>query len=65
MLRPIKPGIVLLIPLGFGAIVLANQFAFTTIDFPNSTLTIARGINANGEIVGEYRTADGKTHGFC
>lgn len=31
------------------------QFTFTSIDFPGGTLTTARGINNNGEIVGAYR----------
>jgi hypothetical protein len=31
------------------------QFNFTSIDFPGGTLTTARGINNQGEIVGAYR----------
>jgi uncharacterized membrane protein len=31
------------------------QFTFTSIDFPEGTLTTARGINNHGEIVGSYR----------
>jgi uncharacterized membrane protein len=31
------------------------QFTFTSIDFPGGTLTTARGINNQGEIVGAYR----------
>ena len=32
------------------------QFTFTSIDYPGGTLTTARGINNQGEIVGAYRT---------
>src|ERR1700758_28778 len=31
------------------------QFNFTSIDFPEGTLTTTRGINNHGEIVGSYR----------
>ena len=31
------------------------QFTFTSLDFPGGTLTTARGINNQGEIVGSYR----------
>ena len=31
------------------------QFTFTSLDFPGGTLTTARGINNQGEIVGAYR----------
>jgi 6-phosphogluconolactonase len=31
------------------------QFTFTSIDYPGGTLTTARGINNQGEIVGSYR----------
>lgn len=31
------------------------QFTFTSIDYPGGTLTTARGINKQGEIVGAYR----------
>jgi probable HAF family extracellular repeat protein len=37
---------------------------FTTIDYPNATLSRCWGINNNGEIVGEYNDAAGTTHGF-
>ena len=40
------------------------EYVFTTIDVPGSTFTIAYGINASGEIVGQYRDAGGVTHGF-
>ena len=35
---------------------LAQQFSFAPIDVPGATATQARGINANGEIVGFYKT---------
>lgn len=37
---------------------------FTTIDFPDSISTLALDINAAGDIVGRYMSADGNTHGF-
>jgi uncharacterized membrane protein len=37
---------------------------FTPIDFPNATATHALGINSDGDIVGRYDSADGKTHGY-
>jgi uncharacterized membrane protein len=37
---------------------------FTTIDFPDSTMTHAYGINSPGDVVGEYRDAAGHWHGF-
>ena len=37
---------------------------FTTIDFPASVATTAFGINEGGEIVGSYRDASSRTHGF-
>ena len=42
----------------------ASSLTFTTIDPPGSTGTLALDINAHGDIVGNYVTADGKTHGF-
>jgi probable HAF family extracellular repeat protein len=42
----------------------AADYRFTKIDFPNSTATDARGINARGDIVGAYDDADGVRHGF-
>lgn len=45
--------------LGFFLVVVAHpahaQFTFTSLDFPAGTLTTARGINNQGEIVGAYR----------
>ena len=37
---------------------------FTTIDFPGSVATTAFGVNEGGEIVGSYRDASSRTHGF-
>ncbi len=37
---------------------------FTTIDFPGALSSRAFGINAPGEIVGLYRDATDKEHGF-
>jgi hypothetical protein len=37
---------------------------FTTIDPPGSTSTQAIGINAVGQIVGDYMDASGTFHGF-
>jgi len=37
---------------------------FTSFDFPGATSTLAWGINASGQIVGDYLNADGSTHGF-
>jgi hypothetical protein len=35
----------------------ASEQTFTTIDFPGATVTNAWGINARGDIVGQYRLA--------
>ena len=37
---------------------------FTSIDFPGAKASIANGINAQGDIVGEYTDATGNSHGF-
>jgi len=42
----------------------AADYRFVRIDFPNSTYTDARGINARGDIVGGYDDAEGIRHGF-
>jgi uncharacterized membrane protein len=42
----------------------AFSLTFTTIDPPQPTFTLALDINAPRDIVGNYVTADGKTHGF-
>ena len=41
-----------------------RSFVFSSIDFPGATFTQAFGINAGGEVVGFYRDATGKQHGF-
>src|SRR5262249_46346638 len=40
------------------------DFLFTTIDVPGSRSTVAAGINASGQIVGQYSDAAGVLHGF-
>lgn len=42
----------------------AEDLAFTTIDFPGATGTLAYDINNRGEIVGRYISADGIQHGY-
>jgi uncharacterized membrane protein len=42
----------------------APTFAFTSIDVPGATGTLATGINAIGDIVGIYYDAAGNSHGF-
>src|SRR5256712_3698516 len=41
-----------------------RSFVFSSIDVPGATFTQAFGINAGGEVVGVYRDATGKQHGF-
>ena len=41
-----------------------QAFKFVTIDFPKAVATNSTGINARGDIVGNYRDASGVTHGF-
>ena len=40
-----------------------TRAAFTTIDVPGASSTLAVGINSRGDIVGQY-SAGGTTHGF-
>ncbi len=40
------------------------SFAFTTLDFPDATSTIANAINDLGDIVGQYNDSAGVTHAF-
>ena len=47
-----------------GTVGVTGPFEFATIDYPGSTRSVARGINARGDIVGYYNDAAGKTHGF-
>ena len=42
----------------------AADYRYSKIDVPNSTGTIARGINARGDIIGDYFDADGMAHEF-
>ena len=42
----------------------AQSFKFVAIDVPNSTFTLASGINPQGDIVGIYGDASGYEHGF-
>ena len=41
-----------------------RSFEFSEIVIPGATLTNAQGINAAGDVVGIYRDAAGRTHGF-
>ena len=43
---------------------LLNGGSFTTLDVPGATATAAFGINAAGQIVGQYADAGGRFHGF-
>jgi len=42
----------------------ATDYRYTKIDVPNASQTIARGINARGDIIGSYTDADGAGHDF-
>lgn len=37
---------------------------FTSIDFPEAVTTTAFGMNSEGDVVGSYKDAAGKRHGF-
>ncbi len=50
--------------LAVSPLLFAADYRFVKIDFPNSTETLANGINARGDIVGRYADADGVFHGF-
>lgn len=41
-----------------------QSFKFVAFDFPKATATNPAGINARGDVVGNYRDAYGVTHGF-
>jgi probable HAF family extracellular repeat protein len=43
---------------------LAGSFHFDSLEYPGAVVTIARGINCHGDIVGSYFDAAGKNHGF-
>src|SRR5262245_42704707 len=53
-----------LLCLALSPLLLAADYRFVRIDFPNSTETLANGINARGDIVGRYADAEGIFHGF-
>lgn len=42
----------------------ANSVTFVKIDPGNATVTTAKSINPQGDIVGFFRDTDGKNHGF-
>jgi uncharacterized membrane protein len=42
----------------------ATDYRYTRIDPPNATITVARGINARGDILGDYVDADGVGRDF-
>jgi probable HAF family extracellular repeat protein len=42
----------------------ATDYRYTTIDVPNGSQTIARGINAHGDVIGSYTDSDGVGHDF-
>lgn len=50
--------------LALSPLVLASDYHFVKIDFPNASNTRANGINARGDIVGLYLDADGVGHGY-
>ena len=47
-----------------GAVRPAPEFTFTAIDVPKATLTTASGVNARGDVVGSYRDANNRVHGY-
>lgn len=42
----------------------APELTFTSLDVPDAILTTASGINARGDVVGLYRDANNRVHGF-
>src|SRR5437588_13073634 len=46
------------------SIVLATNFRYAKIDVPNGTNTLALGINARGDVVGQYDDKNGLSLGF-
>lgn len=50
--------------LTLNSLLLAVDYRFVKIDFPNATQTRANGINARGDIVGLYFDGDGVGHGY-
>lgn len=53
-----------LLCLALAQLVLASDYRFVKIDFPNATDTRADGINARGDIVGLYYDSEGVGHGY-
>ena len=47
-----------------GAVRAAPELTYTSLDVPDATLTTASGINARGDVVGLYRDANNRVHGF-
>jgi probable HAF family extracellular repeat protein len=64
--RTLKVSILILgaVALLAGASGLSPSFQFASIDFPGAALTAAQGINPAGDIVGTYKDATGRQHGF-
>jgi len=52
------------VALTFGVAAQELETSYTTLDFPGAAATTMTGINAEGAMVGFYRDAAGKTHGF-
>jgi len=50
--------------LASSSVLIAADYRFVKIDFPDAVATIASGINARGDIVGRYDDVNGVTHGF-
>ena len=50
--------------LALSSALIATDYRYSRIDVPNSTLTIVRGINARGDIMGSYVGSDGVGHDF-
>ena len=42
----------------------AAEYRYLRVDPPGSTFTLARGVNARGDVVGTYTDANGEGHGF-
>jgi uncharacterized membrane protein len=55
---------IIVIWLSLGSQLFATDFRYVRIDFPNATLTRAHGINARGDIVGQYQDSNGVPHGY-
>jgi uncharacterized membrane protein len=53
-----------LFALALSSALFATDYRYSRIDVPNSSLTIVRGINARGDIIGFYVGLDGVGHDF-